>query len=115
MYTRVLLFPLLAVVLCCAACPGGSSSPPGERTLITGVVKDARGSTLRNVSVHAVKAGSNFTASTNTDSNGEYVLKVQTGNYQVTASLDGYVPVTQEKTLSDAGDQALLDFELTAK
>jgi hypothetical protein len=117
MSTRVvLLFVLLAMVLCCAACPGGgSSAPPGERTLITGVVKDARGSALKNAAVLAVKPGSNFSASTNTDSNGEYVLQVQTGSYHVTASLDRYMPGSREVSLSEAGDQAKVDFQLRAK
>lgn len=114
----VVLTILLTVLVTCPGCgspmPTNSASP-GEPTLITGIVKDSNGSALGRASVKAVKAGSNFTASTNTNSGGEYLLdRLETGSYRITASLDGYLPSTRETNLS-AGDQAKIDFELKNK
>jgi hypothetical protein len=114
----VALTILVAALVFCPNCSYQPpiNTPPGERTLVTGVVKDSDGSVLGNVTVKGVKAGSTFTVSISTDSNGNYILdNLETGNYKITASLDGYLPSTRETNLSSAGDQAKIDFELIKK
>jgi len=111
----IALVAFLFTVTNCQA-PLRKATPPVDPTLITGIVKDSNGSALGHASVKAVKKGSNFTASSTTDSSGEYILKnLETGTYQVTASLYGYLPSTRETELSTDGDQARIDFELQYK
>lgn len=105
---------LLAVLVFSTACPTYKKiRTPGDRTLVTGVVKEANGSVLEHVTVKAVKAGSSFNASTDTGPDGSFILDaLETGTYRITASLDGYSPSTRETKLLSAGDQTKVDFEL---
>jgi len=110
-----LLLLLLTIVAGCSGCPGAgrTDTPPGERTLITGTVKDGHGSAIPGATVTASKKGSEFASSATTDSAGEYIIdKLRTGSYLVRASSNGYSVSTKAVELSNAGDQARIDFTL---
>ena len=92
-----------------------TNTPPGERTLITGVVKAADGSLLPNANVKAVKLGEHFNSSTSTNSSGKYILELVPGKYQITASASGYLPAQKQDNLPDAGDKHEINFELRKK
>lgn len=80
---------------------------PGENG-ITGIVKDQNGKAISNatIMVYSVKDLTSVVASTVTNSNGEYSVEVNEGEYIVIAAKDGYTIsqafVTVGETTSDA-------------
>jgi hypothetical protein len=82
---------------------------------ISGVVKDAAGPALGDVTVTVTGSATPITTKTLTTGDvGAYTLTglATPGRYTVTFSLDGYSPVTRAVTLSDSGSATGIDVTL---
>lgn len=78
---------------------------------LVGDVRDATGGTLPGVTVRAVHAASGNSFDATTDAHGGYQLPVRVGDYRVTATLSGFIPLTHAVTVL-AGQEARIDFQL---
>src|SRR5262245_31783262 len=84
-----------------------------QRGSIDGIVKDATGAVLPGATVTAKNAATGATLSTVTDAAGRFRFpSVQTGTYEVTASLVGFKPMAIPDVLVALGQIKTLDFGL---
>ena len=99
---------LLALVV--AAPPVAAQEQRGS---IDGIVKDASGAVLPGATVEAKNTATGATLPTTSDASGRFrFASVQTGVYQVTASLAGFRPMTIPDVLVALGQVKTLDFAL---
>src|SRR5439155_4925973 len=84
-----------------------------QRGSIDGIVKDASGAVLPGATVEAKNTATGATLPTTSDASGRFrFASVQTGVYQVTASLAGFRPMTIPDVLVALGQVKTLDFAL---
>jgi outer membrane protein assembly factor BamB len=91
--------------------PDGELNTPGEP--LSGTVTDADGNAVENAGVEAVNSSTGSTgATTTTNATGGYEMRVDAGEYDVTASKSGYSPTTETGTVPEGG--TTLNFTLTS-
>jgi hypothetical protein len=76
--------------------------------VLVGSVHDETNAPLAGASVSAAPGAHSAT----TSSGGEFALSLSEGTYEVTASLDGYVPATESAVTVLEGQTAVVDFTL---
>ena len=91
----------------------GTAAAQGELASITGTLTDAQGGVMPGVTATAVNLETNVKTTAVSNEAGVYVLSsLVNGRYRLTATLDGFAPVTRELDLR-AGDRLRVDLTLT--
>lgn len=84
-----------------------------EQETVSGTVSDGNGDPLSDATVEAVDTSTGSTeATTTTNATGDYEMGVESGEYNITASADGYANTTKTVTVPDGG--TTVNFSLTA-
>jgi hypothetical protein len=102
----------LAVILT-VLLTGSAAAAQEQRGTIDGIVRDASGAVLPGVTIEAKNVATGAVLVATTDAAGRFRLPaVQTGTYQVNASLAGFRPATIPDVLVALGQVKTLDFSL---
>src|SRR5690349_9463680 len=105
-------FRSLAILLAIALA-ASTATAQEQRGSIDGVVKDSSGAVLPGATVEAKNTATGVTLPAVTDAAGRFRFpSVQTGTYDVTASLSGFRPMTVPDVLIALGQIKTLDFAL---
>ena len=84
-----------------------------EQETVSGTVTDGNGDPLSGATIEAVDTSTGSTeATTTTNATGDYDMGVDSGEYNVTASADGYANSTKTVTVPDGG--TTVNFTLTS-
>jgi Carboxypeptidase regulatory-like domain/TonB-dependent Receptor Plug Domain len=82
-------------------------------TALTGTITDSSGASAADASVKAVNKATQDSYTVTTSADGNFTIQfIRPGNYQVTASKDGFSTVTQENIQIDANQTVRTNFNL---
>ena len=105
----------LALALISAVFPIGLSHAQTADGALVGVVRDATGAVLPNVTVTAVNGSTGINYSGNTNANGEYrVSNLPNGDYNVTVAAKGFAQSTVKNVHVASNDVQTQDFSVMA-
>jgi hypothetical protein len=101
-----------AVLFCLAGIASLNAQSPAASIL--GTVTDPSGAAVPDVAVHVKNVGTGFVQSINTDGQGRFrVPDLGIGEYEVTASKEGFSTVVHSGITVTVGSQNVVDFSLT--
>jgi len=82
-------------------------------TALTGTITDSSGASVPDVAVKAVNKATQDTYSAKTGTDGNFTIQfIRIGTYSITATKDGFSPVTQESIQIDANQTVRTNFTL---